>query len=138
MMSRLTAENQQVTGAGIGGVKLAGPVDNRILLFPDPMGATGSSLSTAISFYKEQAKENAPTKIITLNLIVTPQYIKKIRTDHPEALIYAFRVDRGQSPAHILESKPGSQWDLESGLTENHYIVPGGGGFGEILNNALE
>lgn len=138
MMSRVTAEDQKVTGAGIGGMKLAGPVDGRVLLFPDPMGATGSSLSTAIQFYKDKAENQPPAKIITLNLIVTPEYVKRLTQDHPDAQIYAFRLDRGKSPDEVLQTSPGTHWDRESGLTENHYIVPGGGGFGEILNNALE
>jgi uracil phosphoribosyltransferase len=28
------------------------------------------------------------------------------------------------------------RWSEESGLTDKQYIVPGGGGFGEIMNNA--
>jgi uracil phosphoribosyltransferase len=138
MMSRLTTADQKVTGAGIGGMKLAGPVDGRILLFPDPMGATGSSLSTAIQFYKDKVESVQPAKMITLNLIVTPEFIRRLRTDHPDVILYAYRLDRGASPEHVLQERPGVLWDQESGLTENHYIVPGGGGFGEILNNALE
>ena len=138
MMSRLTAEDQRVTGAGIGGMKLAGPVDGRVLLFPDPLGATGSSLATAIQFYKDKAKEHPPAKIITLNLIVTPQFIQRLTSEHPEVAIYAFRLDRGMSPETILQSGLGEYAAEESGLTETQYIVPGGGGFGELLNNALE
>lgn len=138
MMSRLTAADQRVTGAGIGGMKLAGPVDGRVLLFPDPMGATGSSLATAIQFYKDKAEKHPPAKIITLNLIVTPQFIERLTTQHPDVLIYAFRLDRGMSPGHVLSAGLGEHASEESGLTDTHYIVPGGGGFGELLNNALE
>ena len=35
-----------------------------------------------------------------------------------------------------LDAVPGTFWDEERGLNDQHYIVPGGGGFGEILNNA--
>jgi hypothetical protein len=38
----------------------------------------------------------------------------------------------------VLKTIPGTRIDEERGLTDTHYIVPGGGGFGEILNNALE
>jgi len=31
---------------------------------------------------------------------------------------------------------PGTHWDRERGLDDKQYIVPGGGGFGEIMNNA--
>jgi uracil phosphoribosyltransferase len=40
------------------------------VLFPDPMGATGSSLSTAISMYKKKVPGKI-RKIVCLNLIVT-------------------------------------------------------------------
>jgi predicted secreted hydrolase len=71
-----------------------------------------------------------------LNLIVTPQYLKKVLTTHPEATVYAVRLDRGMSSPEILRTIPGERWDEENGLNELQYIVPGGGGFGEIMNNA--
>jgi hypothetical protein len=57
--------------------------------------------------------------------------------EHPEVFIYAVRLDRGASPAEVLKEKPGVRWAEESGLTDMQYIVPGGGGFGEIMNNAF-
>ena len=135
IMSRSVDAQDQVIGAHISGEKIGGPIDGRIVLFPDPMGATGSSLSTAIRYYKD-TYGGTPADLITLNLIVTPEFIKRLRDDHPEAKLYALRLDRGMSPAEILETVPGSRWEEESGLNDQHYIVPGGGGFGEIMNNA--
>ena len=137
LMSRQLDSDAHVTGAGIGGMKLAGPIDGRFVLFPDPMGATGSSLSTAIQYYKDMGK-GTPRKIIAIHLIITPEYIRRMTQDHPDVQIYAYRLDRGLSEPDVLETVPGSRWDEERGLTEHQYIVPGGGGFGEILNNALE
>ena len=37
----------------------------------------------------------------------------------------------------VLKTVPGTRWEEERGLNDRHYIVPGGGGFGEILNNAF-
>jgi uracil phosphoribosyltransferase len=71
-----------------------------------------------------------------VNLIVTPEYLKKMKAEHPDVIVYAVRLDRGASPPDVLEAKPGLHWDRESGLTDKQYIVPGGGGFGEIMNNA--
>ena len=48
-------------------------------------------------------------------------------TKHPEVIVYALRLDRGLSPADVLQT-PGERWTEERGLTDKHYIVPGGGG----------
>ena len=71
-----------------------------------------------------------------MNLIVTPEYLRRLTTDHPDVQIYALRLDRGMSPPEVFETLPGTHWDKEKGLNEKQYIVPGGGGFGEIMNNA--
>jgi len=135
MVSRSVGDDEHVEGARITGGKIGGPINDRIVLFPDPMGATGSSLSAAIGYYKEEFGGN-PRALVTVNLIVTPEFIKKIRETHPEVIMYALRLDRGMSPADVLECVPGERWDEESGLNEKDYIIPGGGGFGEIMNNA--
>ena len=57
--------------------------------------------------------------------------------NHPEVTVYAIRLDRGLSNDKVLNSVPGTFWDEEKGLNDNDYIVPGGGGFGEIMNNAF-
>ena len=72
-----------------------------------------------------------------MHLIVTPEYIKRIKKDHPDVKIFALRLDRGLSEDSVLASIPGHLWDKERGLTDNHYIVPGAGGVGEILNNSF-
>lgn len=99
------------------------------------MGATGGTLSTAIAMYREKVAGN-PRKIVCLNLVVTPEYLRRITTDHPGVLIYAIRLDRGLSPADVFGTAPGKFWDKERGLDERQYIIPGGGGFGELMNNA--
>jgi uracil phosphoribosyltransferase len=77
-----------------------------------------------------------PRSVFLLNLIVTPQYLKRVRTTHPEAHVFAVRLDRGLSAPEVLASVPGERWAEENGLNEHDYIVPGGGGFGELMNNA--
>jgi uracil phosphoribosyltransferase len=135
IMSRATDAADHVVGARISGEKVGGPVDGRFVLFPDPMGATGSSLSTAISYYKDHFG-GRPRELITLNLIITPEFIRRIKADHPEVQIFALRLDRGMSSEEVLQTIPGERWDEERGLNEHSYIVPGGGGLGEIMNNA--
>ena len=99
------------------------------------MGATGGSMCTAIEAYKKDVI-GKPRKIIAANLIVTPEFLKRVTTTHPEAVVYALRLDRGLSPEDIFDTVPGTHWDRERGLDDKQYIVPGGGGFGEIMNNA--
>jgi uracil phosphoribosyltransferase len=123
-------------GAGIGGMKIGGDVDGAFLLFPDPMGATGGSLSTAIETYKTKVP-GTPRRIINLHLIVTPEYLRTMTKAHPDVQVYCLRLDRGLSAPEVLETVPGTRWDEERGLDDHQYIVPGGGGFGEIMNNAF-
>ena len=135
IMSRQMDAAEKVVGSNIGGMKIGGDVDDAFLLFPDPMGATGGSLSTAIRLYKEKVP-GTPRKILLLNLIVTPEYLKRILSDHPDVVVYALRLDRGLSPVDVFGTLPGTHWDKERGLDDRQYIVPGGGGFGEIMNNS--
>jgi uracil phosphoribosyltransferase len=136
VMSRTTdQETGRVTGVTMTGSKVAGDAAGAMLLIPDPMGATGGSICAAVDLYKARGMQ-PPSKVILMNLIVTPQYLKKVTTTHPEAAIYAVRLDRGMSSPEVLRTVPGERWDEENGLNELQYIVPGGGGFGEIMNNA--
>jgi uracil phosphoribosyltransferase len=133
-IGRATDEQHKVTGSLVSGHKIGGGVDDSIVLFPDPMGATGGTIAEAIDLYKKQPGK--ARKYIALHCIVTPEYLKTIQSRHPDVIVYAIRLDRGLSPKDVLDTVPGAQWDREKGLNDKHYIVPGGGGFGEILNNA--
>ncbi|MCA9545539.1 MAG: uracil phosphoribosyltransferase [Myxococcales bacterium] len=133
IMARTTDAEEQVTGAAVGAHKIGGPIDDCFVLFPDPMGATGNSLAKAIEVYRQFGKAR---RLITLNLVITPQFIRRLKQAAPEVVIYALRLDRGMSTPDVLATVPGTHWDRESGLDERHYIVPGGGGFGELMNNS--
>lgn len=135
IMNRTTNEDEQVIGANISGVKIGGPIENAIVVFPDPMGATGSSLSKVLDYYKHKV-EGKPQKLIGIHLIVTPEYLRCVKKEHPDLIVYAIRLDRGLSSEEVLKTAPGQRWDEEVGLNGHQYIVPGGGGFGEILNNS--
>ena len=134
-MSRVVDENEHVIGSHLGDSKIGGPIDDTIVLFPDPMGATGGSLVEVISHYKNLVAGKA-RKFVAVHLIVTPEYLKRLKDEHPDVVIYALRLDRGGSSKEILAQKPGLHWEEESGLSDKQYIIPGGGGFGEIMNNA--
>jgi uracil phosphoribosyltransferase len=136
LMSRQTDESHQVIGALSGASKIGGPVNDAIVLFPDPMGATGSTICEAIELYKNLPPRAKAKKYIALHLIVTPEYLRNVQKRHSDLVIYALRLDRGLSPPDILSTRPGEKWDQEKGLNGEQYIVPGGGGFGELFNNA--
>ena len=135
IMSRMIDAKEHVVGSNIGGAKIGGDIDDAFVLFPDPMGATGGSLSTAVSMYKEKVP-GKPRRILSLNLIVTPEFLRKVSQEHPDVVVYALRLDRGLSPPEVFGTLPGELWEKERGLDDRQYIVPGGGGFGEIMNNA--
>jgi len=135
-MNRRTDEAGKVTGVDISGSKIGGGVTDATVLFPDPMGATGGSISEAMSIYRG-LEGGAGAKLISVNLIITPEYIARIRRDHPDALIYALRLDRGMTEANVLAGALGREPAKESGLNDIQYIVPGAGGLGEILNNSF-
>lgn len=134
-MSRQTNDKGEVIGATWHDAKIGRDVADRYVLFPDPMGATGSSMVSAVGYYKTQL-EGRPARCIALHLIVTPEYVRRVHSEHPDVAIYALRLDRGLSTKRALREPPGTVPEEERGLNDVQYIVPGAGGVGEILNNA--
>jgi uracil phosphoribosyltransferase len=134
-LARTVDERGGVTGAGLYASKIGGPIDGAMLLIPDPMGATGSTISKVVEQYREDLY-GRPGKIIAVHLIITPEYLRHVRSRHPNVIVYALRLDRGLSPREVLATVPGERWDEERGLTDHHYIVPGAGGLGEVMNNS--
>jgi uracil phosphoribosyltransferase len=134
-MSRATDAQGHVTGATWHDAKIGRDVEGRIVLFPDPMGATGSSMLSAIEHYKTRL-DGLPARCIAMHLIVTPEYLRNVLRAQPQTTVYALRLDRGLSADDVLSTVPGTRWDEERGLDDKQYIVPGAGGVGEILNNA--
>ncbi len=134
-MSRATDADGQVTGATWHDAKIGRDVEGRIILFPDPMGATGASMVSALDHYTTRL-EGRPRQCVAIHLIVTPEYLRNVLRAHPDTRIYALRLDRGLSERDVLATVPGTRWDDERGLDDHQYIVPGAGGVGEILNNA--
>ena len=135
-INRATNEKGEVTGVKVSGSKIGGPKDDALVFFPDPMGATGGSLSFAVDHYKKNVKGEA-LAFISLHLIITPEYVARLRQDHPDLHIFAVRMDRGLSSERALASGFGKHGEEEHGLNEFQYIVPGAGGVGEILNNSF-
>ena len=134
-MNRVTNAQEKVEDALIHGHKIGGPIENAWVLLPDPMGATGSSICNVIDLYKKSVDGRAKA-YISINLIITPEFIAQVHRKHPGTKIFALRLDRGFSSERALQSIPGSYPEEEKGLNEIDYIVPGAGGLGELMNNS--
>ena len=130
-MQRVSDAGGHVVGVATAGSKIGGSIEGATLLIPDPMGATGVSVSEAIALYRALGR---PRRIVTLHLIVTPEYLRRL-TREPDVVVYALRVDRGLSAPDVLREVPGARWSEERGLDGHDYIVPGAGGLGELINN---
>ena len=89
--------------------KLPEDIDKRLVVVVDPMLATGGSSVDAIA----QIKEKGATNIKFLCLIAAPEGIKTLAKAHPDVQIYCANVDEG--------------------LNENCYIVPGLGDAGDRI-----
>lgn len=134
-VARVSDENGKVTGVNVSGSKIGGDVNNAIVLFPDPMGATGGTIVQAYDHYLNEVG-GKPRMMIAMHLIITPEYLKKVTAACPDLHIFALRLDRGLSSSEVLNTEPGKLWPQEKGLNTHQYIVPGAGGLGEILNNS--
>jgi uracil phosphoribosyltransferase len=134
-LARTVDAHGGVTGAGLYASKIGGPIDGAVVLIPDPMGATGATVSKVVEQYPVETY-GRPLKTVAVHLIITPEYLRHVRARHPHVIVYALRLDRGLSSPAVLSTVPGERWDEERGLTDHHYIVPGGGGLGEIINNS--
>jgi len=84
------------------------------LILVDPMVATGGSMIDAI----ELLKYRAPDKITSLNVIGSPEGLKRIEELYPELDIYIAQVDER--------------------LNDNKYIIPGLGDAGDRQYNTPE
>lgn len=134
--SRVVDTLGQVTHTELSSDKIGGDIDQAIVLLPDPMGATGKSLCKVIEHYKANVPGRA-LRFISAHMIITPEFIKTVTTEHPDVIVYAARLDRGFSSSEALAQAPGALWDQEKGLNDSQYIVPGAGGVGELINNSF-
>ncbi|NBX92900.1 MAG: uracil phosphoribosyltransferase [Proteobacteria bacterium] len=132
-INRKIDEQEHVVGTQLGGLKIGGDVQDRFVVIPDPMGATGSTIGSVLEIYRKLGKAK---RYIAVHLIITPEYLKLMKTKYPEVIVYALRLDRGLSSDKVLTSVPGTFWDEEKGLNNHQYIVPGAGGLGEVINNS--
>ncbi len=84
-------------------------LENKYVVLFDPMLATGSTLNLAIS----ELKPLKPKKLISLNLVASPEGVKRVISEHQDVDLYILSIDEGLNPAG--------------------YIVPGVGDMGDRL-----
>jgi uracil phosphoribosyltransferase len=85
------------------------PLADRHVLLLDPMLATGGSAAAACS----KIREKGPAEIRFACVVAAPQGLEKMEKEHPDVPVFTAALDRD--------------------LTENGYILPGLGDFGDRL-----
>ncbi|MCX6052784.1 MAG: uracil phosphoribosyltransferase [Campylobacterales bacterium] len=85
----------------------------KTILLVDPMLATGGSMIDAL----ELIKSRKPSKIITLNIIGSPEGLEAVQSAHPDVAIYIAQIDEK--------------------LNDDKFIVPGLGDAGDRSYNTL-
>ncbi len=90
------------------------PCEGKTILLVDPMVATGGSLLDAIKLIKERKRR----KIITLNIIGSPEGLEAVTTTYPDVDIYIAQIDEK--------------------LNDDKYIIPGLGDAGDRAYNTIE
>ena len=116
IMSQRIETESGVEGSELTGSKIGGRINGAIVFIPDPMGATGGSVDEIVNFYRKNFGK--PKKFVIVNLVITPQYIKRLEKIKAPISLYAARLDKG--------------------LTKDDFIYPGLGGVGEMINNTLK
>ncbi len=133
-MARIAGPGGQVDHVDLSGSKIGGSLEGATLVVPDPMGATGSTLITALEFLSE--RYGSPKRVLAMPLMVTPEFLRRALPAHEDLHVVAGRLDRGMSTEAVLQTPPGTHWDPEKGLDGHDYIVPGAGGLGEEINHS--
>lgn len=87
--------------------------EGKTILLVDPMVATGGSMCDAI----ELIRSRKPKRIITLNIIGSPEGLKAVESKYPEVDIYIAQIDEK--------------------LNDDKYIIPGLGDAGDRAYNTI-
>ena len=89
--------------------ELPDPIDQRLIVVLDPMLATGGSAVEAVNFIKQHGGQH----IKFMCIIAAPEGLEKLAAAHPDIEIYVGNLDRG--------------------LNENAYMLPGLGDAGDRI-----
>jgi len=89
------------------------PCEGKTILLVDPMVATGGSMIDALDLISNRN----PKRVVTLNIIGSPEGLEKVNRAYPEGDIYIAQIDEK--------------------LNDDKYIVPGLGDAGDRAYNTL-
>ncbi len=84
-------------------------LEGKFVVLLDPMLATGGTLSLALN----ELKPLKPKRLISLNLVASPEGVERIVSEHPDVDLFIINIDEG--------------------LNSTGYIVPGVGDIGDRL-----
>ena len=70
MQRKVDPSSGSVCGVEFYGSKIGGPIEDTTMFVPDPMGATGASVSHVLNHYR--LSDGRPRRLVTCHLIVTP------------------------------------------------------------------
>lgn len=90
------------------------PCRGKTVVLVDPMVATGGSMMDAIEIIKSRGAQ----KIVTLNIIASPEGLEKVSRAYPEVDIYIAQID--------------------DKLNDDKFIIPGLGDAGDRSYNTVE
>jgi len=90
------------------------PCTGKTVILVDPMVATGGSMMDAIELIKSRGAQ----KIVTLNIIASPEGLEKVSRAYPEVDIYIAQID--------------------DKLNDDKFIIPGLGDAGDRSYNTVE
>ncbi len=134
--ARVSSAGSGVEGVSLEGIKIGGSVAETLLVIPDPMGATGSTIERVLQEYEQHHGLQSALGVAVIHLIVAPEAIQRLRERYPRVQLWALSVDRGASAPPVQQTVPGMDPENERGLNNDHYILPGAGGLGEVMTNA--
>jgi len=115
MMTRVRTE--EGFEARCGGWKSGGPVAGSIVVIPDPMGATGTSMRAVLRRIAEVEEESGKAhEVVVLCMVTAPEFYHALAKERDGVVVFTTRMDEG--------------------LDEKGYIIPGMGDAGDLIYNS--
>jgi hypothetical protein len=92
-INRKVDESERVIGTNLAGVKIGGDINKSLCSFPNPMGATGSTIDTAMDVYSKHGTKTVFRTASDCN----SEYLRHL-VPQPNLHIFALRLTRIKYP----------------------------------------